>query len=525
MTPLEAVQYSWIQWAERTLGERLEKYNTYEAYYEGDHPLVFATEKWEEAFGTVFEEFADNWCGVVVDAAAQRMEILGWESEDKAAAKAAEDMWDTKFIGLEAEEVHTQAFVKGDSYIMVWESDDDANDPELYYNDATEVQVHYDSRKKRRITRATKRWIDEDGTNHLAVYFPDHTELYFIPSSTTAAQVAAGIVVPLPTSIPLGWQRDAIVENPYGVIPVFHFKNRGSGGTHGISEIKNVIPLQNGINKMLMDLMLGSEFDSFPQKWMAGGGHPKDGWKTGQNRLWATTDPNARFGEFGQIDLEPIMKSVEMFVGHVAKITQTPMHYLRSSGDMPSGEALKTAESGLVHKVTNRQQHWKMSWSQGMGMMLQINGLDPSAPVFPVWKSAETRHDLEQAQVGQLKAILGIPLEQIWSEHFNYSDEEIRRFKKLNLATFTAVLQKVVAQVGQLPPGIQDGVASAGGTPPGAPGLSQPGAGGTPDLTQLLALLPKSVTAQTPAGEATTHPQPHSRPPGSPTRRNTGFKD
>ena len=507
---LEAVQQSWIKWAMDELGARLEQYDMYEDYYEGDHPLVFATEKWEEAFGEVFEEFSDNWCQVVVDAPAQRLEILGWESDDKGAADRAEALWEDKYLALEAEEVHTQSFVKGDAFVMVWEGEENADDPELYYNDASNVQVHYDSRKKRRITRAVKRWIDEDGTNHLAVYFPDITYLYIIPSNTTAAQVAAGTAVPPTGNLPLGWQFVGTVDNPYGVVPVFHFKNRGSGGDHGLSEIKIVVPIQNGINKMLMDLMLGSEFGSFPQKWMAGGGHPRDGWKTGANRLWATTDPQAHFGEFKQTDLEPVTRAIEMLVGHVAKTTQTPMHYLRSSGDMPSGEALKTAESGLVQKVENRQQRWAMPWAQSMELLLTINGDAPTSAVTPVWKKAETRHDLEQAQVAQLKALLGIPLEQLWSEHFGYSDEQIADFKKLNISTFTSALQAVLAQTGQLPPGVEGALTTAGGPV---------------NLPQLLALLPKSATSMTPVGEATTSPQANTRPPGSPTRRSTGFKD
>jgi hypothetical protein len=517
-------QLLWLQWAEKELTDNLEAYNQYQSYYIGEHPLMFATDKWKDAFGEMFEEFADNWCQVVIDAPAQRMKIEGWECDDKAVAREANQLWEDMWLGLEAKELHTQTYVKGDGFLMVWEDPDELGTPELYYNDATEVQVHYDSRKKRRVDRATKSWTDEDGTRHLAVYFPDHTELYIIPSNLTEAQIAAGTIVPSPTIIPTGWEvQDPNVPNPYGIVPVFHFKNRGSGLTMGVSELFSVIPMQNSVNKLLMDMMVGSELGSYRQKWMAGGGHPKEGWKTGANRLWATTDPSAKFGEFGQIDLEPIFKAVEAVVGHIAKITQTPMHYLRSSGDMPSGEALKTAESGLVHKVTDRQETWSLPWSKAMGLFMQIQGdTETVKPLKPVWKSAETRHDLEQAQTAQLKAILGIPLEQLWSEHFGYDENQIDEFKKLNLATFTAVLQQVIAQQGQLPPGVGEGV--QGGT------AAAPGGPIDPNtlmamLPQLLAAQPKGITSQTPAGEATTKPQANTRPPGSPTRRSTGFKD
>jgi hypothetical protein len=399
----------------------------------------------------------------------------------------------------------------------------------LYYNDATEVTVYYDPANPRRMTRAAKKFTDEKGQVHLYLYFPNKFEKYFVPSAMTADQLAAfsmGIIQP--NDLPSGFiKEEADIMNPTGTVPVFHFRNRGRGSTHGTSELKSVIPVQNAVNKLLMDMMVGSEFGSFRQKWVAGGGQPKDGWRTGGDRVWATSDPNAKFGEFGQIDLEPIFKATETMVGHIAKITQTPMFYLRTQGDIPSGEALKSSESGLVKKVFARQKQYGATWSKAMSYAIRLEtGKEPESPVWPIWKSPETRHDLEQAQTAQLKSILGVPLEKLWSEHFGYTEEEIDEFKKINQAVAASVLADVIAQVGQLPPGTENIAA----TPQQIAGILTAGqqnqpTGGGPDISQILALLPKSVTAKTTAGEATTKPQPNSRPPGSPTRRSTGFKD
>jgi hypothetical protein len=414
--------------------------------------------------------------------------------------------------------------------MIAWPEDDEQI--AIYYNDATEVTVYYDPSRRRRISRAAKKFIDEQGQAHLYLYFPDRCEKYFVPSDASADEVAAiQMGLSSPSDMPSGWVKEGPdVPNPYGVVPVFHFKNRALGATNGLSELKSVIPVQNAVNKMLMDLMVASEFGSFRQKWVAGGGQPKDGWRVGGDRVWATTDPQAKFGEFGQVDLEPIFKAVDVLVGHLAKITQTPLHYLRSSGDMPSGEALRTSESGLIKKCLARQKQWGSAWSKIMGFALQVEtGEKPKSPVFPVWRDPETRHDLEQAQTAQLKSILGIPLTQLWAEHFDYTQQQIAAFEKENAAIAASVLATVIAQVGQLPPGAEQVAA----TPQQLMELIQtakandamPGERGPADISQLLALLPKSVTAQTTAGEATAKPQPNSRPPASPTRRSTGFKD
>src|SRR4051794_33018762 len=60
-------------------------------YYDGDHPLQFATSKFKEAFGNLFAAFADNWCPIVVDAPVERLKVVGFRFA--AAQTADEDAW------------------------------------------------------------------------------------------------------------------------------------------------------------------------------------------------------------------------------------------------------------------------------------------------------------------------------------------------------------------------------------------------------------------------------------------------
>lgn len=513
----EEQRQNWIDWAVAAFEHQREEYERFEDYYSGDHKLEFATERWKDTFKDEFDEFADNWCGVVVDALAQRMKVTGWDCDgEDDCSEVAQAIWEGNELEYEEQDLYIGSISKGDGYLMVWPTaeDDWLNESgvDMVYHDASDVNVVYEGMDRRRIVRAAKKWQDEDGQNHLRVYLPDRILQYFVPADAVKnAMLLAGVGID-DEVLPQGWQKEGPdILNPWApVIPIFHFKNRRASSTHGISEIDNVIPVQNAVNKLWMDLMVGSEFGSFRQKWMAGAGHPKEGWKAGPSRVWATTDPSAKFGEFGQIDLEPLNRSIEMAVGHIAKITQTPMHYLRSSGDMPSGEALKTAESGLVKKAINRQRIWSGAWSQSMMFAFRVLGRNPEHRVYPIWQDAETRHDLEQGQVAQLKALLGIPLEQLWKEHFDYTDEQIAEFKDVNADTMAKILAMQLKQAGQEAPG----TAIQSGSIPG-----------NMNVTQLAALAGKAVTSQGPAGEATPNPQANTRPPASPTRRSSGFKD
>lgn len=545
---LQRVQDSWLRWAVNSYIDKQEDYEKYEDYYEGEHELEFATEAWENVFGSTFKQFADNWCQVVVDTTAQRLQISGWSSEtNEEDAGIAEEIWDDSMVEREARDLHTHSLVKGDGYLMVWPNAEDGDKIDIFYNDALDINVFYDPANKRRITRGSKRWMDELAQIHLRLYFPDRTEGFVIPRQENRVyEIESGLQTLEPEDreiLPEGWEREgAAVRNPYGIVPIFHFKNKASGSTHGISEVKVVIPIQNAVNKILMDMMIGSEFGAFRQKWMAGGGHPKEGWKSGPTRIWATTDPNAKFGAFPETDLEPYTRVVETLVGHIAKTTQTPMHYLRASGDMPSGDAMKFAESTLVFKARDRQKAWGETWSRAMSfaVALKKGAKDSNAvqeqlrnPVRPLWVDPELRHDLEQAQTAQLKSVLGVPLEKLWSEHFDYSEDEIAKFKEMNKAVAASMLAQMIAQVGQLPPGLseQAGVADvpkirellAAAQKGDVTAIVQAVAGLDP--SQILALLPKSITAETTSGEATAKPQPNTAPPASPTRRSRGFKD
>lgn len=497
----------WVDWATNAFAQAQDDYEEFENYYVGDHNLAFATDRWEDTFGEEFEEFADNWCQVVVDALADRMHVTGWDTQDdQELIDATEEIWDFNNLETEELDLYTSTLTKGDGFLIVWPNPDTDGEVDIFFNDALNCNVVYDPENKRVVARAAKHWEDTDGQHHLRLYFPNRTEQYIVPTQTNQA-LLSGFQVP-DDNLPSGWQREgADIPNPYNVVPVIHFRNKRTNSTHGLSEIKSVIPIQNAINKLLMDLMVGSEFGSFRQKYMTGAGHPPEGWKAGTGRVWASTDPNARFGEFGQIDLEPITRAVESLIGHVAKITQTPMHYLRPSGDMPSGEALKTAEAGLIKKAENRSKSWGASWRQAMNLALWMKtGKEPTVPVKPIWDRFEIRHDLEQAQTAQVKALLGVPIEVLWKEHFGATDEQIEQWKKINKDIVASILAAAAAQTGQAPPG----------TPNDAGGAS---------ITQVLALAGKGVTSKTAAGEATPSPQPNTRPPASPTRRSSGFKD
>jgi len=58
-------------------------------YYDGDHPLVYSTERLREVFSKIRVRFVENWCAVVVDATMDRLNLAGFQVADNDAATEA----------------------------------------------------------------------------------------------------------------------------------------------------------------------------------------------------------------------------------------------------------------------------------------------------------------------------------------------------------------------------------------------------------------------------------------------------
>ena len=67
------------------------KYSRPERYYKGDHDLSFATEKFQNAFGSLFREFARTACPAIVDAVKDKLIVRGF-SVDEAVVSSQQSV-------------------------------------------------------------------------------------------------------------------------------------------------------------------------------------------------------------------------------------------------------------------------------------------------------------------------------------------------------------------------------------------------------------------------------------------------
>ena len=144
----------------------------YEDYYDGLHPLQFATTKYREAFGTLFNAFADNWCQIVVDAAVERLNVVGFQVGGNPSTEAW-DIWQTNALDVESVIAHTEAGKAGRSFLLVDPNEGSDDGPRITVEHASQVIVAVDPGDRRKRLAALKWWLGDDGYAYMTLYLPE----------------------------------------------------------------------------------------------------------------------------------------------------------------------------------------------------------------------------------------------------------------------------------------------------------------------------------------------------------------
>ncbi len=334
-------------------------------------------------------------------------------------------------MDLRSGEVHAEALRSGDAYVIVWPDRDGI--PVIYPNDGVNCTVKCDPEVPGQLLWAAKAWLQDDKRLRLNMYYPDRIEKYVtrnvpsgLPDNSNGFESFEVPGEPWP------------LLNPYGRVPMFHFANRGKIDGFGRSELADVIPLQDALNKAIADMLVAMEFVALPQRWATGletdidetTGKPKPLFVPGADRVWATAGTETRFGQFEAANLSQFLEVQEKFRKEIATVSNTPIHFLQPpSGDWPSGESLKTAESEFIAKVQHKQIRFGNVWEDVIGFALRIAGKGNGVRLSALWRDPTPRNELDAANVAVLKSQVGVSERQLLRE-FGYSEDQIERMEQ-----------------------------------------------------------------------------------------------
>lgn len=308
----------------------------------------------------------------------------------------------------------------GETYIMSHYDDDEGQicwAHELAYNGDVGMLVVYE-RGGDDIAAAVKIWYDSPQTQEqiqagetdtslymrVNIYYPDRTEKYFSVDGMSL----------LALDMPI--EELSTVRNGQAPgVPVVVFSNK-----NGVSELVNIIPLQDSLNSALVDLVMAGRLTAFsivlavnlsvPQGITPGMTITKNVTDASGNVLvpqspeeasqLATWLNSARLERLEAGDLSQIIAGIELIINQIGVISSTPLPG-QMGGDATSGEALKQRDVRLLGKLNRTQVQLGNSWEDAIWLAaLQYKLFSGSTPpeighLDTRWKSAEMRNDTD----------------------------------------------------------------------------------------------------------------------------------
>lgn len=457
-------------------------------YYDGEMP-VYLTARQTEYIGKLLTdgefEFSHNTVKSVVDTLRERLSVSGFtvngigtdnQSEENAQAVELAALfwawWEENRFDAQQIRLHRRAIRDGLSYIMV-DYDPANNRPRFTLHQVddgqTGITYHRDPENPDVPLYACKYFYTfnplkpgETGIERKTVYLPGEIRKYIRGKSGEWEQhMDAG-----DTTWPLPW-KDSQGE-PLG-IPIIEFENPGG------SEVAQIMGLQDGLNKSWLDLMAASDAAGFPilvneqqgdAPFLEGDDDEDidgdDEFIVAPGRMIETT------GHIHRIEganLEQLISVIWTFVAVIGAVSRTPAYYLKPVGgaDVPSGEALKQLDSGLVKRAEERQLIFGQSWADVMLLAYKVQqtfgtGNLPELPKMKIqtsWEDPEVRNEKTEGETAQLHSALGVPQDRVWAR-LGYSPSDIAKFKATQrsdqaqtIANVTQAMQRAQQQGAQ----------------------------------------------------------------------------
>jgi len=309
------------------------------------------------------------------------------------------------------------------------------------YDGSEGTEVRYESEARHQPAYGLKYWrigADRPGDagyrRRLNVYYPDHVEKYvsdqrdkggdWQPYDEEQGIAVAGDDIQWPEWV----GKDG---SPLG-IPVVHFRNRDQGWNYGQSELKSVVPLQNALNKALIDLLAAADTSAFQILYMLGD-DPSDIELTPGAFVYSSK-PDVKVGAIPGASLGQLVDLKDAVAMDIARVSRTPLSFFQISRQRAAEGTLKQEEAGLVARAQRAQVGYGNAWEDAMRLCIRLSNayggtsFPEDVQISTQWAEAETRNETAHMEELRAKRELGVPIERLWAEA-GYSPDEIEDMK------------------------------------------------------------------------------------------------
>ncbi len=238
------------------------------------------------------------------------------------------------------------------------------------------------------------------------------------------------------------------IANPLGVPPVVRLLNSDRLLDEGVSEVDDLRPLCDALNKVLADMMVTSEYVGRPRRWATGVELTEEpilddaGAPTGEteavnpfpegHRMLLSEAPELKFGQLEAADLGGYGNAVSVLLGQIMAVSALPAHYVGQLSDTPaSADALRAAEASLTARAEARQQQFGRSWEDVARLIVAVrDGADPLQVDARVkWADASTRSIAQEADAVVKLFTAGLLPASYALARLGYGDDEVSQIR------------------------------------------------------------------------------------------------
>lgn len=406
------------------LDEPIARFSRLDQYYAGEQALAFLAPDSQKALGDRLSRMSVNIPKLAVTALAERLRVIGFARDGKPDLNIWQD-WISNDMDQLAIVAHREALTLGASYVIVWA--DRFGEPSVTVESAKQVAVVRDP-GTRRIVAAVKRWETAKTTE--AVLYEADKITKFRANQTGAASFGQ-------------FETVETLENPLGMVPVVALRNSDRLLDDGVSEMTDIIPLVDALNKLLADMMVSSEYFARPRRWATGleldeddDGNPVNPIPEG-HRTMISESPDTKFGQLPAADLSSYEASVRVLVGQIMAVSGLPAHYLGTLTDAPtSADSMRAAEASLAARAAARQSQFGRAWEDVARLMVAVrNGADPyRVDVRVDWADTTTRSVAQEADAAVKLYSAGLLPVSTTLARLGYTEDEIAAIRKARRA-------------------------------------------------------------------------------------------
>lgn len=387
-------------------------------YFHGQSPLSYLSAEAKAALRK-FDRMSSNLCRTAVVSLCERLRPNGFDGHPDAYP-----LFIASNLDQLASVAHQRALLYSECPILVWT--DRYGRPRATVEHPNQMAVQRDP-ITREVVSAIKR-VETKVSTEAWIYLPD--EIQHWRADTVGSTT--------------GFTLRERIPNPLGVVPV-----AALGLEDDVSVIADLIPLQNALDKLLLDAMVASEYTGRPRRWATGvelverpkldddgnpiivGGEPVMETVNPypeSNRMFIAEPRDAAFGQLPAADLGGFEAGVRIIISQAMMVSGLPAHYVGLLQDsVTSADALRAAEAALVARAEAKQLAYGLGWERTAQLLVALStGADvDQVDVRVKWAPADTRSQAQEADSAAKLFAAGIISRATTLRRLGFTDDEI----------------------------------------------------------------------------------------------------